>query len=207
MHPFLQGILAGYGIAIPVGAIAVLIIETGLRRGFPRAAAAGSGAATADLLYATLAAIAGQGLSALLAPYAEWLRWLSAAVLVGIGLIGLLNSLKPKPTPQPTTSPLHPSGDRGVWQTYLKFTALTVLNPMTIAYFGAIILGGPGEFNSWQARAVFVAGAALSSLSWQLFLAGVGSLAHRRLSPGLQKSVSIAGNLIVILLGARMLFP
>ena len=31
---FVAGVVAGYGIAIPVGAIAVLIVETGLRRGF-----------------------------------------------------------------------------------------------------------------------------------------------------------------------------
>ena len=31
---FVAGVAAGYGIAIPVGAIAILIMETGLRRGF-----------------------------------------------------------------------------------------------------------------------------------------------------------------------------
>jgi len=31
---FIEGLIAGYGIAIPVGAIAILIVEMGLRCGF-----------------------------------------------------------------------------------------------------------------------------------------------------------------------------
>lgn len=54
----LAGVAAGLGIAVPVGAIAVLILDLGARRGFLPAFAAGSGAATADLLYASLAAFA-----------------------------------------------------------------------------------------------------------------------------------------------------
>ena len=50
----LAGAVAGYGIAIPVGAIAILILETGLQRGFRLAAAAGTGAAVADGIYATV---------------------------------------------------------------------------------------------------------------------------------------------------------
>ncbi len=34
MTPFVEGLIAGYGIAIPVGAIAILIVEMGLRCGF-----------------------------------------------------------------------------------------------------------------------------------------------------------------------------
>jgi hypothetical protein len=53
------GFAAGYGIAIPVGAVAVLIVETGIRSGFRAAAAAGAGAAPADGIYAAIAAIFG----------------------------------------------------------------------------------------------------------------------------------------------------
>jgi hypothetical protein len=36
VSPFIQGVPAGYGIAIPVGGIAVLIVDAALRRGFQR---------------------------------------------------------------------------------------------------------------------------------------------------------------------------
>ena len=89
---FWEGVLAGYGIAVPVGAIAILIIEAGMRRGFPVGFAAGSGAASADLLYATLAALAGQVLAPALMPFAPELRWASAVVLIALGSWGLWRS-------------------------------------------------------------------------------------------------------------------
>jgi threonine/homoserine/homoserine lactone efflux protein len=73
MTAFWEGVLAGYGIAIPVGAIAILIVDMGLRRGFLSGFMAGAGAATADFIYALLAVIAGATLAMALAPYALWL--------------------------------------------------------------------------------------------------------------------------------------
>jgi len=77
LNPFVQGLLAGYGIAIPVGAIAILIVDAAIRRGFRAGFAAGAGAATADIVYASLAAVAGQALAALLAPLAAQIRVVS----------------------------------------------------------------------------------------------------------------------------------
>src|SRR6266550_1795694 len=65
---FLLGMAAAYAIAIPVGPIAVLILRTGVRRGLRAAAAAGAGAATADLLFATIAMLFGAAASGFLAP-------------------------------------------------------------------------------------------------------------------------------------------
>jgi len=202
LNPILQGILAGYGIAIPVGAIAILIVETSLRRGFKAGFAAGAGAASADILYALLAAIAGQTLAAALAPYASILRWLSAAVLIGLGgwgLRGLWIARHSSPAAQAESIQASPMG------TYTRFVGLTLLNPLTIAYFGAIILGGSSSLTNWSSRASFVAGAGLASLSWQTVLAGLGALAHRHLSPRFQFLTSLVGNVIVMGLGLRLL--
>ena len=89
MKAFWEGVVAGYGIAVPVGAIAILIIEVGLRRGFRLGFMAGAGAAAADFLYASLAAVAGGTLAAALASFALWLRAASALVLFGLGGYGL----------------------------------------------------------------------------------------------------------------------
>ena len=71
------GIAAGLGVAVPFGAIAVLIVETSIRRGRVFGWAAGAGAATADLTYATLAALFGTALADLIAPVQVPLRWVS----------------------------------------------------------------------------------------------------------------------------------
>jgi len=43
MSPFVEGRLAGYGIAIPVGAVAILIVNTSIRCGFAVGFMAGPG--------------------------------------------------------------------------------------------------------------------------------------------------------------------
>lgn len=190
---FLAGAIAGYAIAIPVGAIAVLIVETGIRRGFRTAAAAGAGAASADGLYAALAAAGGAAIAGLLEPLARPLRIVAIGALLGIGLRGLVMLLLgPRGVAGSAVMPARPIG------TYLRFLALTLLNPATVIYFAALILGlphlgrGPGE------RAAFVAGAFLASLSWQTTLAGVGAVAHHRLPPRFQLAISLLGNFVII---------
>ena len=91
---FLAGVIAGYGVAIPVGAIAVLIVDAGLRRspGLRVALAAGAGTATADGVYALIAAVAGAAVARLIGPVEVELRWLSVVVLVVIAVRGLLGS-------------------------------------------------------------------------------------------------------------------
>jgi arginine exporter protein ArgO len=203
MTAFWEGVLAGYGIAIPVGAIAVLIVDVGLRRGFGFGFVAGAGAATADLLYATLAALAGEALSPALAPFAVRLRIASALVLLGLGSYGLRRArrVSGRQGAKPASSKGH-----GHLHTYAQFLGLTLLNPLTVAYFGALILGADtGSTVTATDRASFAVGAGLASLSWQTLLAGVGALARWRLSPRFQTYASAAGNLVVIGLGLRIL--
>jgi threonine/homoserine/homoserine lactone efflux protein len=203
MTSFLEGVLAGYGIAIPVGAIAILIVDMGLRRGFPSGFMAGSGAATADLVYATLAVAAGATLARAFAPYALWLRLASALVLLAFGGYGLRKALRIKKEQGPASEL---KDNRGLGGIYARFLGLTLLNPLTIAYFGALILGrDAGATNTNLDRALFVAGAGVASLSWQTLLAGLGSMANQRLSPRFQRVASMAGNLVVIALGLRIL--
>ncbi|MBI3362773.1 MAG: LysE family transporter [Chloroflexi bacterium] len=199
---FWQGVLAGYGIAIPVGAIAILIVETGLQRGFGIAFAAGAGAAGADLFYATIAAVAGATLASALTPFAGSVRITSALVLLflgGRGLYSLWRSSIPDPSiPNPSSS--------AHFRTFLQFLGLTLLNPLTIAYFAALILGmKAGATATATARAAFVVGAALASLSWQSLLAGVGAVAKRHLSPRFRLGASVFGNLIIAGMGVRIL--
>lgn len=189
---FVAGAIAGWAIAIPVGAIAILIVELGVRRGFRVAAAAGAGAATADGLYATLAAIGGTALAAFLEPIERPLRIVAIGALLLIGLRGLaLATIAPRNVPASAVLPAR------VVATYLRFLGLTLLNPQTVIYFAALILAlpdlgrGPGE------RAAFVAGAFLASLTWQIALAGVSALAHHRLPARFQVGVSILGNVLI----------
>lgn len=193
MQAFLLGVAAGYGIAIPVGAIAVLIVQVGIRCGFRCAASAGAGAATADLLYALLAVTGGVALVAAVEDVGEPLRWLSAGVLAVIAVIGLTRARR-----APTTTEAALPRPREYALTYARFLGLTVINPLTVVYFAAIVLGlGLAAELTAGAAVSFVAGAFLASLSWQLLLAAVGALAGRRLPPRFAVGAAIAGNLLI----------
>jgi threonine/homoserine/homoserine lactone efflux protein len=203
MAAFWEGVLAGYGIAIPVGAIGILIVDISLRKGFVYGFAAGAGAATADLIYACLAVLAGAALAIALAPYATGLRLASGLVLLILGGYGLWQVNKSKTTEQSITKD---DQDRGRVLTYMRFLGLTLLNPLTVAYFAALILGREADSNNTTLAAIlFVLGASLASLSWQTFLAGIGAFARQHLSPKFRTYASIFGNLVIITLGLRII--
>ena len=86
---FLAGLVAGYGVAIPVGAIAILILGLSARTSFRVGAAAALAVATADGLYAAVAVLGGAGLAGIIAPVAGPLRVVAAVVLLGLAGHGL----------------------------------------------------------------------------------------------------------------------
>lgn len=201
MKPFLEGLLAGYGIAIPIGGIAILILDVSLRNGFRRGFFAGAGAASADFLGALAVAVAGGIVADALAPASGLLRSASGVALIAMGAWGFWRARRP-----PAAPAIRTRDDGGDLRTYLQFIGLTIINPLTVAYFAAFVLGrGATELSSWPARAAFVAGFALASLSWQTLLAAFGAVTHRFLPARAQVLVSILGNLLVVGLGARML--
>jgi threonine/homoserine/homoserine lactone efflux protein len=194
-----SGLVAGWGVAIPLGAIGVMVVDTGMRGGLRPAAAAAAGVATADFLYAALAAAAGAAVAGALEPHAHALRLGAAAVLAAVAVLGL-RALRRRAddvaaAPQPPPS-------RGL---YLRFVALTSINPLTVAYFAALIAGLPAVASApFHAKAAFVAAAGLASLSWQLVLAGAGAALHRRLPASARLYTALAGNALVLGLAAHM---
>lgn len=205
---FVAGIFAGYGVAIPVGAIAVLIIEMGARRGLRLGLAAGVGAATADGLYALVAAVTGVALAATIAPYVTLLRVVAVVLLVLIAARGLWSLWRDwtAGSSAEVTGTSAPAADTSGTRVYARFLGLTLLNPMTVIYFGALIVGLPSTGESAAAKLAFVGGAFLASLSWQSLLAAFGAFLHRRAPARVRLGVSIAGYLIVLGFAARIAF-
>lgn len=189
---FLAGAAAGYAIAIPVGAIAVLILDLGIRRGLRAAGAAATGAASADGIYALVAMLFGTALATVIEPLSRPLRIASVAILVLLAVRGMRSLRAGRTSARAERIAASPA------RTYLQLLALTLLNPATVIYFSALILGLPDIGDGLPERLAFVAGAFLSSLSWQWLLAVVGAVGHRRLSPRLQVATSLIGNIVIL---------
>lgn len=198
MRAFAEGVLAGLGIAVPVGAIAVLIVDLAMRRGFARAVPAAMGAASADLTYAAVAAVAGIAVASALAPYERRIELASAALLAGIVAYRTVRLFRVREEAR-----AGPAGD-GALATYAGFLALTLVNPLTVTYFAALILGLGGGLGSGADKGLFVVGAFAASAAWQLVLAGAGALLHRRLPARARLATAVAGNLLIAALALRL---
>jgi threonine/homoserine/homoserine lactone efflux protein len=200
LEAFLSGLVAGYGIAVPIGPISILILELGLRRGFRVAFSAGAGAASADLLYATIAALAGTFLISILAPFATLLRVASALGLIALGAWLLYRGRHLSASEKPRVKGSSCS------QAYAMVLGLTILNPVTVTYFTTLILGMGKDFSHSPIDAgLFISGAFLASLSWQSLVASIGGLAHKRLPAKAQAITFAAGNLVIMALGVAIL--
>lgn len=90
-----------------------------------------------------------------------------------------------------------PAG-HGFLGTYTRFLGLTLLNPMTVVYFAALVLALPVLDAGPSTRVAFAAAAFAASLSWQLLLAAGGAVAHRRLPARFQAWLSVAGNAVIV---------
>jgi threonine/homoserine/homoserine lactone efflux protein len=78
------GLIAGYGIAMPVGAVATYLVALTARTTLRIGAFAALGVATADGLYALVAALAGSALTPVIQPIMQPLRSGSALVLIAL---------------------------------------------------------------------------------------------------------------------------
>lgn len=201
MNALIDGIVAGLGTSIPLGAIAILIVNKSMEKGFRFGFMAGAGTATVDFLFATMAVIAGQAVVAVISPYALELRVFSAIVLMAMGAYGLMK-LRSIHVQKEQMS----GSGRDSWWTYFQFIAITTLNPFTVVYFLALVMGKGADWSFTLADGVlFVLGVTMASLGWQTMLAGLGALAKKHLSPRFMQVSIIIGNAIVILLGIGIL--
>ena len=197
MTSFITGIVAGLAIAVPPGAIATLILQTGLHRGFRPAFAAGLGCATVDFLYASIAVFLGAAFVPVLGAAEPALRVAAGAALIAIGVVGMLGLRRRAGTI------LTPTTTTELLRTYLRFVALTLVNPATLAYFVAVALGLGREVLA-DAPA-FIAGVVLATGSWQSLLALVSGSLHGRVGPSARGAITVVANGVVVALGVRIL--
>jgi arginine exporter protein ArgO len=174
------GLLAGYGIAVPVGAIAALIVGLTARTSLRVGAAAALGVATADGLYAIVAVLGGAALARFIAPIGTPLRWVAGIILIGLAVRTAVSAVRHY---RDGTGARSAAGLGTPGRAYLGLLGLTLLNPATIVYFGALVLGRQADDGlSTGGETLFVVGAFAASASWQLLLAGGGSLVGRILT-------------------------
>jgi arginine exporter protein ArgO len=208
------GLLAGYGVAMPVGAIGTYLLGLTARTSLKIGACAALGVASADGLYAAIATLGGATLARDIRPIMPSLRWASACVLlilairggvIAVGTYRKRQSLTVAEAdtvlPTNTVSPTSPV------RAFLGLLGMTLLNPTTVIYFGALVLGTQAAASLDRlAQLSFVVGAFAASASWQLLLAGGGALLGGLLAGARGRLLTaLASSAVVTFLAVRLL--
>jgi threonine/homoserine/homoserine lactone efflux protein len=193
------GLIVGIMIATQFGAVSALLLETAVCAGPRAGAAAALGVASVDMAYATGAVVAG------LAAHLAQVRTVAAVILALVGVHGLWALTRGPSRDQRAQAPTLGDVSRrfGVPSAqYFRFIGLTAINPLTIVYFGSVTaslsLSGVPE------GIAFLVGAGTASALWHLALSLAAGHAGRRLTPRIQRVVSIAGRLAVLVMAIRL---
>lgn len=210
------GGVVGLGVAVPLGAIGVLLLQTGMLRGWRPAAAAGLGAATVDLVYAAVAVLAGTTVTRLLVGHEQAVRLAGALVLAAVATHGVVQTVRgrrrpPAPEPDGATAPDGapepdgaPTRTPGPGALYARFVGLTAVNPLTVVYFTVVAAGLADRISSSAAQVAFVAGIGVASALWQLALAAAGAFLGTRVTERVRTGLALVGYGVVAALAVAL---
>ncbi|MCX4582332.1 LysE family transporter [Streptomyces sp. NBC_01481] len=200
----MAGAAAGLGVAMPLGAVGVLLIQQGMRdrRGAVAAAAA---VAVVDCSYAAVATALGPLVASALSGVEAWVRLVSAAVLAVIAVRGLLASRRPRPAV--ASEGEDETAATGAVRTFTRFAAITLINPTTALYFAALTTAQGATLSTGAAGAVFVGAVFLASLGWQQLLVAASGFAGTRISDTARAWTFRIGYGLVAVYAVRVALP
>lgn len=191
----ITGIAAGLGVAMPLGAIGALLLREGLTNGFRVAAAGAAGVAATDVLYCAVATLTGGLFAEFVRSYEGVFLVASGALVLAIGIWQLARTLR---RDQTTVSD---AGRASAAATFTRFVGLTAINPLTLVYFVALGAAVATATSSPAGPFAFVLAVGLSSLAWQLLLAGIGAFSGRLMGPTATRVVGVMASVVIAILG------
>ncbi len=159
----LKGAIIGFSLAAPIGPVGMMCIRRTLTHGHLRGFVSGLGAATADSVYAIVAAFGITLISNFIIAHEYSIRLVGGILLILLGIRTLLIH----PVEKDPENRLN--GHAGAYATMFL---LTFTNPMTLFAFAVVFAGiGAGSAVGNTLTATFlVAGVFLGSALWFLFI-------------------------------------
>lgn len=192
---FLRTLVIGVAVAAPVGAMGVLCIQRTIRSGFSAGIATGLGIATADGVYAGLAAFGLAAVSHALVAWQSPLRIVGGLALLWFGW----RAIVAPPACEPAAEKVAATGFAGL---YGSAVGLTLTNPMTIMAFGAVFAGaGLVAQPTASSAGVATLGVATGSLAWWLALSTGVALARHSVSDHVLTWIGRISGAVVVLFG------
>jgi threonine/homoserine/homoserine lactone efflux protein len=201
---FAIGFFAGLALAIPVGPMAIMLINTTLERGWRTGVAGASAMATVDFLYALTVFLLGHAIASFFATWGQLLSLLGAAVLLFLGVATLVRNLRlMKHASQDVTESKYASTPA---KTFFLFAGATILNPPTALYFLGIA-PSVAQFESENfliSALVFALGVFVGSIIWQQGLALAGTTLRKFAQNRVRIFFGLLGGTLIIALAVAL---
>jgi threonine/homoserine/homoserine lactone efflux protein len=187
---FGRAVVLGVAVAAPVGAISMLCMQRTLARGRAAGYATGLGIATADGLYAAVAAFGLTAISDFLVGAGLWVRLVGGVALLIIGVRTVLGA---------GSASAADAEEGPLVAEYTSAVALTLANPQTIVTFAALFAGaGVAAQGSWGMAVATTAGVVAGSALWWAVLVTLVALGRHMLTRAAVTWVSrVAGAAVV----------
>lgn len=190
-----RGFVLGFVVAAAPGPIFLICLRRTLARGWLTGLVSGLGVATADGLYAALAAFGIGVITSVLVGERSWLTLIGGAALVLLGIRTVVNR------PQHEAPASSPDGS-GLALAYFSTLGLTLTNPATSIAFAALVASlGIAITNGYLSPALVVAGVFAGSAAWWCIVAGLGAGLRARLTPRILRGISAVSGVAIVALG------
>jgi len=188
----LLGVMTGLAVALPLGAIGLLLVREGLANGMRVGAAGALAVGVVDLVYATAAVFAGGWVASVLGGRERPVQMLGAVVLLVVAVVGLVRAVRSE------RGELREVPSRTARWAFVRFLGLTAINPLTALTFAAITVGLGSRIASTSDRGAFAAGVFVASLAWQFVLVAIGAFLGARLPARAHVVLQVVGFAIVL---------
>jgi threonine/homoserine/homoserine lactone efflux protein len=195
---FIQGMIIGLTLAVPVGPISLVCIHRTVANGRLHGIISGLGVATADSLYATVAFLGLTAVSGLIIGHQVLFRFFAGIALILVG-IRVFRSVPAEVSVA--------DEEKSYLQEYLSLFAIAAANPLTIIFFITILpgFGVVAQGTTLIAAVPFVAGIFLGSAAWWIILCGSLGTVRSRLSTGNLRQINLISGILIAGFGAGML--
>lgn len=189
----LKSFILGFSVSAPVGPIGLLCIQRVLSQGFTAGFLTGLGAATANIIYASIAAFGFTVVSAFMLEQQMLLKMVGMVFLVYLGI----KTFQKKP-PQESA---RVKGESSSCQLFASTLLLMITNPVTILNFAAMFagLGFSNESSSIRMAVTLILGVFMGAVTWWLVLSIGVNLFKKNITPHLPIVNKVAGLLIILL--------
>ncbi len=202
---FAIGFFAGLALAIPVGPMAIMLINTTLAKGWRHGVAGASAMATVDFLYALTVFLLGSAIASFFADWGQLLSQIGALVLLALGVIMLVQNIDLIRSNSAEIS--EAKSGKTALKTFGLFVLATAVNPPTALFFLGIApsVTQYATSNILTNAFTFAIGVFVGSVIWQQVLAFAGSTLRKFAQRKVRIFFGLIGGVLIVVLAIALL--